>query len=61
MQTHTHTQQFQVSALVMSANILSIQANYMVKDRIKGQRNVLYLSMRRTSKIDDKGNEYILK
>lgn len=54
----TRTKQFHVSALVMPVHLLLTKANYMVKHRIKGQGNELYLSMGRTSKTDDKGNEY---
>ena len=58
---NTPTKQFQVSALVMSANILLTKTNYMVKHKTKGQENILYLSMGRTSEIDDKGIEYSSK
>lgn len=55
---NTHTEEFHVSALVISLNILLTKVNDMVKHRIKGQGNELYLSTGRTSKTDDKGNGY---
>lgn len=48
----THSEQLQSSALVTSANIVLAKANYKVTYRIKGQGNVLYLSMGRTLELD---------